>query len=43
MTRPVPGVLTISLPMPWELEAVNVHLVELDEGYLLVDSGIATP
>jgi glyoxylase-like metal-dependent hydrolase (beta-lactamase superfamily II) len=28
--------------MPWELEAVNVHLVRLDEGYLLVDSGIAT-
>jgi glyoxylase-like metal-dependent hydrolase (beta-lactamase superfamily II) len=42
MTRPAPGVITISLPMPWELESVNVHLVELDQGYLLIDSGIAT-
>lgn len=25
-----------------ELESVNVHLVELDDGFLLVDSGIAT-
>ncbi len=38
-----PGVSTISLPMPWELESVNVHLIELDEGYLLIDSGIGTP
>jgi glyoxylase-like metal-dependent hydrolase (beta-lactamase superfamily II) len=37
-----PGVRTITLPMPWELETVNVHLVDLDDGYLLVDSGIAT-
>jgi glyoxylase-like metal-dependent hydrolase (beta-lactamase superfamily II) len=42
MTNPAPGVTTITLPMPWELESVNVHLVELDDGYLLVDSGIAT-
>lgn len=38
----VPGVHTITLPMPWELESVNVHLVQLDDGYLLIDSGIAT-
>jgi glyoxylase-like metal-dependent hydrolase (beta-lactamase superfamily II) len=42
MTKPAPGVTTISLPTPWELESVNVHLVALDEGFLLVDSGIAT-
>jgi glyoxylase-like metal-dependent hydrolase (beta-lactamase superfamily II) len=42
MNHPAPGVSTITLPMPWELETVNVHLVELDEGFLLVDSGIAT-
>ena len=42
MTNPAPGLFTITLPMPWELESVNVHLVELDEGYLLVDSGVAT-
>jgi len=41
-TRPAPGLHTITLPMPWELESVNVHLVDLDQGYLLVDSGIAT-
>jgi glyoxylase-like metal-dependent hydrolase (beta-lactamase superfamily II) len=39
----VPGVHTITLPMPWELESVNVHLVDLDDGYMLVDSGIGTP
>jgi glyoxylase-like metal-dependent hydrolase (beta-lactamase superfamily II) len=38
----IPGVTTLSLPMPWELESVNVHLIELDEGVMLVDSGIAT-
>ncbi len=37
-----PGVFTIALPLPWELESVNVHLVELDDGFLLVDSGVAT-
>ena len=40
--KKAPGVSTITLPMPWELESVNVHLIELDEGFLLVDSGIAT-
>jgi len=33
---------TITLPVPWDLKSVNVHLVELDEGYLLIDSGVAT-
>ena len=42
MTKPAPGVTTITLPMPWEIETVNVHLVELDEGVMLIDSGIAT-
>ena len=42
MISTVPGVQTITLPMPWELESVNVHLIDLDPGYLLVDSGIAT-
>src|SRR5579862_2646512 len=36
------GVTTLTLPMPWELESVNVHLIELDQGFLLVDSGIGT-
>ncbi len=36
------GIRTITLPMPWELETVNVHVIDLDDGYLLIDSGIAT-
>ncbi|MBZ5605419.1 MAG: MBL fold metallo-hydrolase, partial [Acidobacteriia bacterium] len=40
--KTAPGVHTITLPMPWELETVNVHVIDLDDGYLLVDSGIAT-
>jgi len=42
MNHFAPGVHTISLPLPWELESVNVHLVELNDGFLLVDSGVAT-
>jgi glyoxylase-like metal-dependent hydrolase (beta-lactamase superfamily II) len=33
---------TVTLPVPWDLQSVNVHLVELDEGYMLIDSGVAT-
>jgi glyoxylase-like metal-dependent hydrolase (beta-lactamase superfamily II) len=33
---------TITLPVPWDLKSVNVHLVDLDEGFMLVDSGVAT-
>jgi glyoxylase-like metal-dependent hydrolase (beta-lactamase superfamily II) len=33
---------TVTLPVPWDLKSVNVHLVELDEGYMLIDSGVAT-
>jgi glyoxylase-like metal-dependent hydrolase (beta-lactamase superfamily II) len=34
-------VQTITLPVPWDLKSVNVHLVELDEGFMLIDSGVA--
>jgi glyoxylase-like metal-dependent hydrolase (beta-lactamase superfamily II) len=37
-----PGVLTISLPVPFELGSVNIHLVELEEGYMMVDAGHGT-
>ncbi len=33
---------TIILPVPWDLKSVNVHLVDLDDGYMLIDSGVAT-
>ncbi len=38
-----PGVVPIELPLPWELETVNAFLIPLPEGWLLLDSGIATP
>jgi glyoxylase-like metal-dependent hydrolase (beta-lactamase superfamily II) len=38
-----PGVHTFAVPMPGPLETVNVHLVELDDGYLLVDAGWDSP
>jgi glyoxylase-like metal-dependent hydrolase (beta-lactamase superfamily II) len=42
MTNPAPGIFTVTLPIPFELESVNVHLVQLDQGFLLVDSGLET-
>lgn len=35
-----PGVTLIRLPLPFQLTSVNVYLVRLDDGYLLVDSGL---
>jgi glyoxylase-like metal-dependent hydrolase (beta-lactamase superfamily II) len=35
--------ITISLPVPFELGSVNVHLIALEEGYLMVDAGHGTP
>jgi glyoxylase-like metal-dependent hydrolase (beta-lactamase superfamily II) len=36
----LPGaVYQITLPLPFELEEVNVHLVRLDDGWMLIDSG----
>lgn len=42
MEKVAPGVYRINLPLPWELDTVNVHLVELEEGFLLVDAGFGT-
>lgn len=42
MKQTAPGIRTLALPLPFELSHVNVHLVELDEGYLLVDAGLGT-
>jgi glyoxylase-like metal-dependent hydrolase (beta-lactamase superfamily II) len=39
--EPAPGLRLIRLPLPFELEHVNVGLVSLDDGYLLIDTGIA--
>jgi glyoxylase-like metal-dependent hydrolase (beta-lactamase superfamily II) len=37
------GVHRIELPLPFELEAINVYLVELARGYLLIDCGLDDP
>jgi glyoxylase-like metal-dependent hydrolase (beta-lactamase superfamily II) len=37
-----PRVLSLALPLPFELESVNVYLVALADGYLLIDCGMAT-
>jgi glyoxylase-like metal-dependent hydrolase (beta-lactamase superfamily II) len=35
-------VLKLALPLPFELESVNVYLVALDDGYMLIDCGMET-
>ena len=37
-----PGIHRIELPLPFELESVNVFLVRLTQGYLLIDCGLNT-
>ena len=37
-----PYVLKLALPLPFELESVNVYLVALADGYLLIDCGMET-
>ena len=36
------GVYALALPLPFELESVNVYFIKLEDGYLLVDSGMQT-
>lgn len=38
----LPGVYRIELPLPFELESVNVFLVRTAEGYMLIDCGMET-
>src|SRR5260370_24771695 len=37
-----PGVLALALPLPFELESVNVYLVRLEDGWLMIDCGMET-
>jgi glyoxylase-like metal-dependent hydrolase (beta-lactamase superfamily II) len=39
----IPGVHRIELPLPFELERINLYVVALDRGYLLIDCGMDTP
>ena len=38
----LPGVCLVALPLPFELGSINVYLVQLADGYLLVDCGMDT-
>ena len=42
ITESVPGIHVIRLPLPFELNHVNVALVRLESGYLLIDTGFDT-
>lgn len=42
ISEPLPGVRIITLPLPFELNHVNVALVSLPSGYLLIDTGMDT-
>ena len=35
-----PGLWRIQLPLPFDLDSVNVHLIKLPEGWMLVDTGL---
>jgi glyoxylase-like metal-dependent hydrolase (beta-lactamase superfamily II) len=37
-----PHVWKLALPLPFELESVNVYLVEIDGGWMLIDTGMET-
>jgi glyoxylase-like metal-dependent hydrolase (beta-lactamase superfamily II) len=37
-----PGVFRIPVPIPFELNEVNVYLIETGRGFILVDTGVAT-
>ena len=43
MTRSSLDVHRIELPLPFELEVINLYLVKLNEGWLLIDCGMDTP
>ena len=40
IVEPSPGIRLITLPLPFELEHVNVGLVKVEDGYLLIDTGM---
>ena len=39
----IAGVHRIVLPLPFELEAINLYLVRRPDGYMLIDCGLDTP
>jgi glyoxylase-like metal-dependent hydrolase (beta-lactamase superfamily II) len=39
----VPGLYQLTIPMPFRLNHVHVYLVEADDGFMLIDTGVNTP
>jgi glyoxylase-like metal-dependent hydrolase (beta-lactamase superfamily II) len=39
----VPGLYQLTLPLPFRLNHVHVYLVEADDGFILIDTGVNTP
>lgn len=39
----IAGIHRIELPLPFELEKINLYVIALDRGYLLIDCGMDTP
>jgi glyoxylase-like metal-dependent hydrolase (beta-lactamase superfamily II) len=37
------GIYQLTIPMPFRLNHVHVYLVEADDGYILIDTGVNTP
>jgi glyoxylase-like metal-dependent hydrolase (beta-lactamase superfamily II) len=38
-----PGLYQLTIPMPFRLNHVHVYLVEADDGFILIDTGVNTP
>ncbi|MBE0702556.1 MAG: MBL fold metallo-hydrolase [Afipia sp.] len=43
LTEVAPGILWLRMPMPLVLNHINLYLLEVDDGWLVVDTGPATP
>ena len=37
-----PGLYQLTIPMPFRLNHVHVYLVEADDGFILIDTGVNT-
>ena len=43
MIEIAPGILWLKLPLPYRLDHVNIYLIEDDDGWAIIDTGIKTP
>jgi glyoxylase-like metal-dependent hydrolase (beta-lactamase superfamily II) len=42
LTQITPGVFWLRMPLPFELDHINLYLIEDDHGYAILDTGIGT-